>query len=457
MRTAEPARSPGILTREACVALAERIFRSVSAPYCHIGIASQVSADTRFGLGGVPMGTTAARALVDLQLRTAEGRASRMVTTRLDDAGLEALVCEAGAAAQERRTRVFSRPFEGPQEYPEPPRLFFDSVRKASAPEVRAALFRSAMHATEAAGLVAAGQLSFELVARAALSNSGLSAYTESSYGEFSLTARTKDGRGSGWSWSGFEDWDRVDVEGAITQAVTLALRSADAVAIEPGRYTVILQPAAVAALIEPILRQWNAQSADLGLTVFAGDEPGTNRIGLQMIDRRLSLVSDPWDVDKPTPVVDYTSGGLPIPERVVWFRNGVLQTLVYDQGYANLRGREPTMDPGGARLVADGPTTSLEDMIASTQRGVLVSRLSSIAVMNLRTLLLTGTTRDGTFLIENGEITKPIRNFRFTESPFFLFNRLEAWGEPVRASRLVVAPPLKVHDFDFTSLTDAI
>lgn len=457
MRADALVRSPGILTREVCEAIGRRIFGLVSAPYCHVGIASRVSVATDFAAGEVRVGKAVTRALVDLQLRTAEGRASRMVTNRLDVEGLEALVAEAEAVAEERRTRVFSRPFDGPQDYPEPPQLFFESTREASAPEVRAALFRAATEAAEAAGLIAAGVLSFELESRAALSNAGLFAHTQSSYGEFSMTARTKDGTGSGWCWSGFEDWDRVDAEAVVSRAVALARRSADPVAVEPGRYTVILQPAAAAALIEPILEQWDAQYADLGLTVFSGDEPGTNKIGLQMLDRRLSLVSDPWDVDKPTPVIDYDGGGLPIPDRVVWFRDGVLQTLEYDEGYADLRGREPTADPGGARLVVDGPASSLEEMIASTQRGVLVNRLSNIAEMNPRTLLLTGTTRDGTFLIENGEITKPIKNFRFTESPFFIFNKLEAWGESVRASRRVVAPPLKVNDFNFSSLTDAI
>lgn len=76
---------------------------------------------------------------------------------------------------------------------------------------------------------------------------------------------------------------------------------------------------------------------------------------------------------------------------------------------------------------------------------------------MDRLTLLLTGATRDGTFLIENGKITKPIKNFRFTESPFFVLNKLDAFGEPVRASRDVVCPRLKVRDFNFTSLTDAI
>jgi predicted Zn-dependent protease len=320
--------------------------------------------------------------------------------------------------------------------------------------DTRAAVFRAAIDATEGAGLVGAGDAAFELRARAIMNTAGLSAYTSGTYAEFSLTARTKNGLGSGWAWSGYEDWSRVNAATVVASAVDLAQRSADPVGIEPGRYTVILEPAAVAALIEGILQWWDARFADGGATIYAKDPLGTNKIGLQMMDQRLWLVADPWDPDKPTsPIGRYGESYT----KVVWFERGVLQNLEYDPYYAKAKGRETVLDPGGARLYAEGPTQSLEEMIASTRRGLWVSRLSGVFLMNLRTMLFTGTTRDGTFLIENGKITKAVKNFRFTESPFFVLNKLEAGGEPVRASRNIVAPRLKLRDFDFTSLTDAV
>ncbi len=95
--------------------------------------------------------------------------------------------------------------------------------------------------------------------------------------------------------------------------------------------------------------------------------------------------------------------------------------------------------------------------MIASTKRGIWVHRFNSVSVANPRTLLLTGVTRDGTFLIENGKVTKPIKNLRFNESPFFFLNKLDAFGPSGRASANWAAPRLKVHDFEFTSLSDAV
>jgi predicted Zn-dependent protease len=108
------------------------------------------------------------------------------------------------------------------------------------------------------------------------------------------------------------------------------------------------------------------------------------------------------------------------------------------------------------------GGTTSLDDMIKSTTRGILVTRLWYLREVDPRTILYTGLTRDGTFLIENGKISKAVKNFRFNDSPLFMLNNLEAIGPAVRlagteAGGAVVVPPIKVKDFNFTSLSDAV
>lgn len=446
-----------LLTREESEALGRRILGLVSAPTAQVRLVSRANGTTEFARGDTHIALETTGMTVMLTVDFGGGRRCYATGTRLDDPGLKTLVTEGEAAARARDPQMpqIVEDISVTQQYPAPPKLFFDGVLQAMVPEARAALVRGAIEATEAAGLISAGDLEFWTSSLAIMNTGGFFTYERKTYGQFSLTARTSDGRGSGWAWAGREDWARVDVSGVVARAVDLAHRSAKPVAIEPGRYTVILEPAAVAALVGEITPWWPAEYADVGGSVFSKEPLGTNKIGLQMMDRRLHMVSDPWDHEIPRSPV--TGDGNPPLKRVAWFEHGVLTNLSYWTAYARQKGREPLMPQVQARFFADGPTQTLEEMIASTRRGLWVNRLSGITRMNQRALLLTGTTRDGTFLIENGKITKAIRNFRFTESPFFVFNKLEAAGEPVRASTDVVCPRLKVRDFDFTSLTDAI
>jgi predicted Zn-dependent protease len=147
----------------------------------------------------------------------------------------------------------------------------------------------------------------------------------------------------------------------------------------------------------------------------------------------------------------------------MTWIENGVVKNLAYDRYWAQRQSVEPT--PVGGSLVMSGGDASLDEMIASTQRGILVTRFWYIRGVDPRTILYTGLTRDGTFLIENGRVTRAVKNLRFNESPIFMLNNVEAMGRPVRVSASesggvgngVVVPPLKVRDFNFTSLSDAI
>jgi predicted Zn-dependent protease len=456
-----------LLSADECKQLAQRVLGMVTGSQAQVEIFDGKRSSTDFARGDSHIASEIGSPSVWLGVEVGPGRAAEGQTSQIDDAGLQTLVREVETLARERsaqdKTQWTTGGYEveellGPQVYAHGPPIFFDATVAAMAGEGQAELFRQATDATEAAGLVAAGAPVVIASVRSVLNTRGLSAYEATSWGEFSLTARTKDGTGSGWAWGGYEDWNRIDTQAIIARAVDLAQRSAKPVAVEPGRYTVILEPPAVAQLIAPITDvptlYWSAEAADAGRTVFSNKPLGTNKIGLQMIDRRLRMVSDPRDPERPAPMAD--------PEwrplvAVQWFQEGVLRNLGYPPAYARQKGRAPVLDPGGVRLAADGPSQTLDEMIASTKRGIWVNRLSGVEVMNFRTLLLSGSTRDGTFLIENGKITKAIKNFRFTDSPFFALNQLEAWGDPVRASRYVVAPRLKLRDFNFTSLTDAV
>jgi predicted Zn-dependent protease len=234
-------------------------------------------------------------------------------------------------------------------------------------------------------------------------------------------------------------------------------------VAIEPGRYTVVLEPTAVGNLVQLIMGALDARAADEGRSAFSKPGGGT-KLGLKVVDERVTLVSDPMDPE--TPGAPFSGDGLPIGRRV-WIENGILKTLSYDRYWAQKQGVPPNSGGGrgGGGLKMLGGEHSLEDLIARTERGILCTRFWYIRGVDQRTILYTGLTRDGTFLIENGKITKPVKNMRWNESPLFMLNNLEMLGRPESvigsesgdAGAALMMPSVKARDFNFTSASDAI
>jgi len=157
-----------------------------------------------------------------------------------------------------------------------------------------------------------------------------------------------------------------------------------------------------------------------------------------------------------------FNEEGLP-NRRMVWFERGVLQNLVYDRFWASRQNVEPTGFPSGFMIA--GGDASLEEMIAGTERGLLVTRFWYMRAVDQRTILYTGLTRDGTFLIENGRIMEPVQNLRWNESPVNILRNIRMMGRPERVlpseaggvAASVVVPPLKVERFNFTTVSDAV
>jgi predicted Zn-dependent protease len=183
----------------------------------------------------------------------------------------------------------------------------------------------------------------------------------------------------------------------------------------------------------------------------------GGNKIGEKIVDNRVTLFSDPADPQLLAQPFD--GEGFPI-SRQVWIDGGVLKQLYYSRFWAKKQGKQPTGAPSSIKM--SGGSTSIDEMIRGTERGILVTRLWYLREVDPRTILYTGLTRDGTFLIENGKLARSAQNFRFNESPLFMLNNLEALG---RAERLagteqggaIVMPSLKVREFNFTSLSEAV
>jgi predicted Zn-dependent protease len=201
------------------------------------------------------------------------------------------------------------------------------------------------------------------------------------------------------------------------------------------------------------------ARAADEGRSFFSR-VGGGNKIGESFLDERVTIWSDP--LDPRVFSAPFSGQGLP-NRREVWVESGVLRTLAYDRFWAQRQDREPTGFVSGYYM--EGGDATLDDMIRSTERGLLVTRFWYIRAVDPRTILFTGLSRDGTFMIENGRVSYPVKNLRWNESPIFMLSNIEMMGRPVRVSPAessdlspaVWVPPLKVRDFTFTSVSDAV
>jgi predicted Zn-dependent protease len=330
-----------------------------------------------------------------------------------------------------------------------------DTFALDAAAGARAAL--TALGPARAKGnLAAAGFLQVDANINSLGNSAGLFQYHRGTKANYTLTVRTADGTGSGWAGAEEPKFGAIDFATISARAIEKAEMSRNPVAVEPGRYTVILEPQAVGDLVSLVAFYADARSADEGRSPFV-KQGGGNKLGEKIADERISLYSDPYD---PKILCDPFDGeGFPLIKRN-WIASGVLKELQYGRFWAKKQGKQPT---GGANnIVLSGGSTTREQMIAGTQRGILVSRLWYLREVDPRTLLYTGLTRDGTFLIENGKVTKAIKNMRFNESPLFMLNNLEALGAQERVAGIeagvpCVMPLLKARDFNFTSLSDAV
>jgi predicted Zn-dependent protease len=345
----------------------------------------------------------------------------------------------------------------GPQQYADV-NAYFPATAALEA-ETRARAVREITTRAQEAGLVSTGYLPFVAGAQAVATSRGLFAYGRSTRANLTTTVRTPDGTGSGWAGTGTSDWGEVDPAALGRTAIQKAQLSRDPVEVEPGPWTVILEPTAVGNLVQLMGFSLNARAADEGRSFFSRPGGG-NRLGERVVDPRVTLRSDP--ADPRLAGIPFSGEGLP-NRPTVWIENGEVRNLSYDRFWAERQGREPTGFPSGFAM--SGGNATLEEMIASTRRGLLVTRLWYIRPVDPRTILYTGLTRDGTFLIENGRITRAVKNMRWNESPIALLNNLEMMGRPVAVSASesgdvgwpLIVPAVKARNFTFTSVSDAV
>jgi predicted Zn-dependent protease len=453
-RPAADGASP-LLTREQAKALTDRVLKLSTAEQTRVNVVSEWGGNTRFADASITTSGGVTDTTLTVTVTVGRRRASSS-TNVLDDASLKRTLDLAITLARLSPEDPEIMPELGPQKYSD-----VNAYVRSTAdldPETRASAIQRAVSASSAAGkpagaIFSAGFLEANARAVAVATSNGLFAYHRTTASEFSMTARTPDGTGSGWASSGARDWTKIDPAAIGRIAAQKAVASRNPQAIEPGMYTAVLEPQAVTDLIPLLGGALNARNADEGRSPFS-KPGGGNRIGEKVADDRVTLYSDPTD---PMLLADpFDNTGLAIG-RTVWIDKGVLRNLAYTRFWAQKQGKQPTGAPAAGGLALTGGTKSTEDLIAGCARGVLVTHFFYIRALDPRTVLQTGLTRDGAFLIENGKITRALKNFRWNESPLLMLNRLEDIGRPELTAAGRMMPALRIKDFNFTSLSDAV
>ena len=443
-----------ILTQEQAKALLSKVLKYSKADECEVNIDSSDGGNIRYARNSV--NTSGGISSTSLVVSSAFGKKSGIATiNELDDVSLEKVVRRSEELAQLAPENPEYMSILGPQKYGVDSPTFSPVSAKVG-PKERADAVEQSLNVAKSAKLQAAGFLENSTGFSAMMNSKGLFAYNTSTDIAFNITMRTADGKGSGYATRGYNDFSKLNTKADTEVAAQKARASATARAIEPGKYTVILEPTAVAVMLENIIYSLDDRQADEGRS-FLSKPGGKTRLGEQLVDERVNIYSDPWNKDLPGRT--WAGDGRP-QERVNWIEKGVVKNLSSSRYWAAKKGIKAIPSPDG--VIMDGGTKTLAELIKSTEKGILVTRLWYIRSVDPQTLLLTGLTRDGTFYIENGEIKFPVKNFRFNESPVIMLNNLEEMGIPERtvsaeSNQNYLLPPLKIRDFTFTSLSDAV
>ncbi|MFN8355997.1 MAG: TldD/PmbA family protein [Spirosomataceae bacterium] len=442
-----------ILTEAEAKVLLQKVLSYSKADECEVNLLGETRGNLRYARNEVS--TSGALINKNLVVQSAFGKKVGVATIdEFDDASLEKVVRRSEELARLAPENPEYVGILGPQTYGKS-NGYFESTASVT-PDKRADAIAKSLELARNAKLVAAGFMEDQKGYNAMMNSKGLFAYYLNTNVNFSLTVRTEDGTGSGYVAKGFNDFSKLDTAAATKIAIQKSVGSTGAKALEPGKYTVILEPTAAVVLLENIFFGMDARSADEGRSYFS-KPGGTTKLGEKIVDERVTFYSDPNHPELPS--ATWSGDGQPV-NKMAWIEKGVVKNLAYSRYWAQKKGVKPVPFPNN--MIMEGGTATLDEMIKSTQRGVLVTKLWYIRSVDPQTLLLTGLTRDGTFYIEDGKIKYPIKNFRFNESPIIMLNNLETLGKPERvvsteSDQNYIIPPMKIREFTFSSLSDAV
>jgi predicted Zn-dependent protease len=448
-----------MMNREEAKALLDRVISAARGQEVEVMLGGGLDALTRFANNEITQNVAEHRSL--LSVRVVQGKKTGRATGNdLSEKGIARLLERAASATRFSPEIQELLPLPGPQTYRDVDGFDRETAElgaDARAREVGKAVARCREAGLEAAGIyeVRTGTIGdYGEVGPFAIANSrGLFAYHVGTSAEFLVSAL--EGTASGWA--GFESHRANGVDGGAlaARAVEKAIRSRKPSSWEPGRYTVVLEPAAVADLIQDM--SWISFGA---LLVQEGRSFLSGKLGEKVMGENITLRDDPFHpLHRGSP---FDSEGMPtLPTTII--ERGVARSAVYDRQTAAKEGRESTghglpvpntYGPMARHLVLEGGEGSVEDLIRRVDRGLLVTRVWYTNVVDPKSVTLTGMTRDGLFAIEKGKLTHAVRNFRFNQSVVQMLNQVEAKSSVV-CSGGVVCPGLLVRDFHMSSGTE--
>ena len=430
-----------------------RAARAVGVEEVEAILTTSSQALTRFANNAIHQNVAENSSQLSVRARI-DSRTARASTSRLDSDAIRDVVEQAIAITRLTEPDEESLPMAEPAKYQSVDRWSEPTAQVTPAERARAVA--EAIAAVESAGHTAAGIYSTDSTEYTLLNSRGVHAHYRETMARFSVTAM---GAGSsGWAKASACDHGDIDPLELAMSAARKSSQSAGPRELPPGRYTVILEPAAVLDLAGQMFGDFSATAIRDGRS-FLND-----RIGKQIFGSNITIHDDAWHPLQAGAPFD--GEGVP-RQRLTLVENGVVRDIAYCQQAAAKAGVMPTghgfplpneYGEAPVNIVIGGGDTSVEQMVAATERGILVTRLWYIREVDPYEKIFTGMTRDGTFLVEGGEVTAGVRNFRFNQGLMEMLSNVVDLGPAVRASGEetfdMVAPAMRVRDFNFTEVT---
>ncbi len=429
-------------TQEQIKQLLDKVLAKVGGLEAQVSYSGEKSIATRFGENSITQNMGGE--VENIRLLVYKGTSSgSYVTNRFDDDSIDRFVKIAVAMAEDSPKDPEYVPLPGPQEYLDMPEGWNDDIVGVG-PDTIAGDIGKVVAASKNKGFKASGLFEAQAEINAVANSNGLFGFDRSTDVTYSTTLHGP--AGSGKAEISRNSFAEIDIDKIVNTAVENASMAQNPADIEPGDYTVIFEPHALIEFFAFMIWNMNARDADEGTTVFAG------KMGEKLFSDKVNVQLKTNVHSLPAPV--YGDSGLAVKPRT-WIEKGVLKRLNYNRYWAKKIGVEP--DPVIYPVFMDGEDNTVDDLVKQCKRGLLVKNLWYIRYVDRRELLLTGMTRDGLFLVEDGKIVKPVKNLRWNESPIVFLNNIVAMSKPERVGHYAMLPGIMSEGFTFSSKTESL